>query len=436
MKYCKRCLYPENHPLNLVIDDEGICSGCRVHEEKDIFDWRTRWKRLEAIADAYRTPGQSYDCIVPVSGGRDSYFIVHVVKNILKLKPLLVSYNKHYNTPLGIRNTAYMRIAFNCDLVERTTKPQTIRALNRATLESMGSIYWHVLAGRTAFPVKTAVHYKIPLIIWGAHQGVDQVGMFSHTEEVEMTRKYRKNHDLMGMEAEDLLRAHPKLNDLDLDTFFYPDDSDLQRVGVRGIYLNNFIRWDSKAQHERMIRNFGYETHSQAGTFDTYNDIDCHHYSGLHDRIKYAKCGYGKVTDHATREIRLKRLSRQQGLDLVKAYADHDAPDEQLFLDWQGMSHDELWELIDQHRNPLFWEKDGSTWRQKNSVLDTTDAGDITPKEECQFHITPSRAPEQDENQYMLIGKGYVHEEGPHRPPAKEWTTRTFLDEVTNNALV
>ncbi len=418
MNFCRRCFYPEAHALHLILDKEGICSGCRVHEEKDQLDWDLRWETLKAMVTEFASKsGRNYDCIVPVSGARDSYFIVHVVKNLLGLNPLLVSYNKHYNTPLGIRNLAYLRIAFDCDLIERTAKPQTIRTLNKATLDAAGSMYWHVLAGRTAFPVQTAVRYKVPLIIWGAHQGIEQVGMYSHTEEVEMTRRYRKDHDLMGFEVEDLVSRYPELNAQDLDSFYYPDDSDLQAVGVRGIYLNNYIRWDSKAQHETMIDLFGYETAAQIGTFDTYNDIDCHHYNGLHDAIKVAKCGYGKVTDQACRELRLKRLSRSQGLQLIRRFTPHDFPDEALFLEWQGMTHEELWDLIDRHRNPLFWERDGADWRLKHSVHDSVGSGDIAPIEECDFRLTPSRAPDEDRDRYVLIGRGYVPGKSPEKPP-------------------
>ena len=83
MKYCKRCLYPENHPLGIIFDEQGVCSGCRVHEEKDIIDWEKRGKKLERTLRAYKSEsGKNYDCIIPVSGARDSYFIVHTIKNV------------------------------------------------------------------------------------------------------------------------------------------------------------------------------------------------------------------------------------------------------------------------------------------------------------------------------------------------------------------
>ena len=126
MKYCVRCLYPENHPLGLTFDEHGVCSGCRVHEEKDALDWAERLERLRKLVAPFRCRTRTiHDCIVPVSGARDSYFIVHVVKNILGLNPLLVTYNKHYNTRRGVRNLAYLRTIFDCDCLTQTVAPQT-----------------------------------------------------------------------------------------------------------------------------------------------------------------------------------------------------------------------------------------------------------------------------------------------------------------------
>ncbi|MBI3126016.1 MAG: N-acetyl sugar amidotransferase [Candidatus Tectomicrobia bacterium] len=416
MKYCKRCLYPENHPLNLTFDDAGVCSGCRVHEEKDALDWEERFARLERIAgDHRRKAGRGPDCIVPVSGARDSYFIVHIVKNVLKLNPLLVSYNKQYNTKLGIRNLAYLRTLFDCDYVMKALDPRFVKRINRVTLRRMGSMYWHCLAGTTVFPVQMAANLKIPLIIWGAHQGLDQVGMFSHLDEVEMTRKYRKEHDLMGWEAEDLAALGEGLSAGDLEPFAYPDDKELEVVGVRGIYLGNYIRWDSKKQHEKMIQMYGYESREQIRTFDTYNDVDCFHYSGLHDYIKFLKYGFGKVTDHATREIRLKRLTREEGIGLVERYAGAEPSDMAFFLDWMGMPKEELLECVDAHRDPTAWEKGGAgEWHLRDSVTkhlndEGVEEARLRKKEDCRFVLTPSRRPGEAEDRYVILAKGYVN---------------------------
>ena len=416
MNYCKRCLYPENHPLNITFDLQGVCSGCRVHEEKDALDWNARGQILKKILDSYKNKsGNNYDCIIPVSGARDSYFIVHTLKNVYGMNPLLVTYNKQYNTDTGIRNLAYLRTLFDCDCLTLTVSPEIVKRITRATLRKSGSIYWHCLAGQTVFPVQIAVKLKIPLIVWGAHQGVDQVGMFSHLDEVEMTRKYRKDHDLMGIEAEDLVDSFDNnVREEDVIQFVYPDDKEIEEVGVRGIYLNNYIRWDSKRQHEDMIKAYGYETARQTRTFDTYNDIDCFNYSDVHDYIKFLKRGYGKVTDHASREIRLKRLTREEGIGLVKKYQDKKPESLDLFLNWLGITENAFYYLIDQHRDPRIWNRnDNWQWELKDTVLNhINDKGvddvRLNKIEDCDFVITPSRRLDYKDNKYILIGKGYV----------------------------
>jgi hypothetical protein len=322
-------------------------------------------------------------------------------------------YNKQYNTKLGIRNTAYLQTVFDCDIVQSTVSPDAVRRITRETLRIMGSMYWHCIAGQTVFPVQIATKFKIPLIIWGAHQGLDQVGMYSHVDCVEMTRKYRKEHDLMGVEAEDLIERAEGLSACDIAPYMYPHDGELAAVGVRGIYLGNYIRWDSKAQHEEMIRLYGYETATQLRTFDTYNDVDSFHYSGLHDYIKFLKWGYGKVTDHASREIRFGRLTREQGRALVRQYEGVQPADLPLFLDWIGMGAEELFALVDVFRDQRIWKYEDGRWGLVDSVAWEGETGGACSGE-CKlatggkFMLTPQRGGGSVENGYVLIGRGFV----------------------------
>ncbi len=414
MQVCTRCLYTSYHPLHLTFDNEGVCSGCRIHEEKDQLDWPERADKLRAIFETYRnTSGNNYDCIVPVSGARDSYYIVHTVKNVYGMNPLLVTYNKQYNTAVGVRNLANLRIRFNCDIMTLTVNPETVKNITRSTLRRFGSLYWHCLAGQTVYPVQMAVKLKIPLIVWGVHQGIDQVGMFSHLDEVEMTRKYRKEHDLMGYEAEDLIDDFDNIKNADIMPYCYPDNRELEQVGVRGIYLNNYIHWDSRTQHEKMIRTYGYESARQPRTFDTYNDVDCWNYSDAHDYIKWIKHGYGKVVDHACREIRLRHMTRTEGIALVEQYLTQPPENLYLFLDWLGITVNAFHYIIDQHRNPELWKRD-EKWEWQpcinliEAMLSSGEANQaLLP---CQsfrdFEVTPMGNSSDDNSKYILIGKG------------------------------
>jgi N-acetyl sugar amidotransferase len=391
----------------LTIDKEGICSGCLVHEEKDSLDWGARWKKLEKLVKPYRSiSGEHYDCIVPVTGANDSYFIVHLVKEKLGLNPLLVTYNKYFNTPLGIRNLSNLRIRFNCDIIIQNVNPISVKNITRTTLREFGSIYWPCLAGQTVFPVQTAVRYGVPLIIWGAHQGLEQVGMFSHEDEVEMTRRYRKDHDLMGNEADDLMSIFDTLKESDIWQYRYPDDRDLHRVGVRGIYLGNYVRWDPKAQHEQMISSHGYKGAVFSRTFDTYDHVDCYNFMDVHDQLKLVKNGYSKVTDHASREIRFGRITREQGMALVKYYEDAPLQHAEKFYEWLGVKQRGFEFIRDRFRNQKIWEQPfPGAWRRIVSET-LTGVGDCSLAGDAEFFASSELAYEKSEG-YITIGKGW-----------------------------
>jgi N-acetyl sugar amidotransferase len=404
IKFCKRCLYSEKHPLGITFDVEGICSGCRIHEEKDTLDWSSRWKKLEKLVEPYKnTNGRNYDCIIPVTGSQDSHYMVYIVKVKLGLNPLLVSYNKYFNTPLGIENLANLRIKFNCDILYQNVNPLSVKKITRSTLRRFGSVYWPILAGQTVYPVQVAVKHKIPLIIWGAHQGVEQVGMFSHEHEVEMSRRYRKDHDLMGIEADDLLLPYDNLTEQDVWQYLYPSDQELKEVGVRGIYLSNFVRWDPKAQHEKMIQEYGYKSAKFSRTFDCYDYVDCFNYMDVHDLLKSYKHGYSKVTDHACREIRYGRITREEGISLVQTYEVKPLKYLSQFCDWIGADERSMHFMLDLHRNPKFWKKDEMSQWKFNGLSSHLKKSETTGPEIFQANCTLES---KKGAKYITIGKG------------------------------
>lgn len=347
MKYCNRCLYPENHALNLIIDELGVCSGCRVHEEKYLIDWDRKESELKSLLSAYKSrPGTSYDCVIPVVGSGDDFFVVDLVKNKFGLNPLLVTYNTHFSTKVGVRNLARLISKLDCDHMMSTVGPDTVKEITKLTLEKFGDMYWHVLAGSQTFPVQVATKLDIPLVIWGVNGWLDQVGMFSHHDRVEMTKKVRKEHALRCYDAESLLGLSDKVTKKDLQAYTYPSDEQLERSRVRGIYIGNFVFWDSQKQTESMISKYGYETNIQERTYNTYESVHCANNAGVHDYIKYLKYGYGKVFDHVARDIRLKRLSKKQGLELIKEYLSVKPKSLTTFLNWIGITEEEFSSLI------------------------------------------------------------------------------------------
>ena len=303
-----------------------------------------------------------------MTGNGDSFFVVDRMKNRYNLNPLLVTYNSHFNTKVGVRNLARLVAKLDCDHLSYTVGPETVKRLTKLAMHKLGDMYWHVLAGSQTFPVQVATKLKIPLIVWGVHGWLDQVGMFSHLDAVEMTKKVRREHGLRGVDAEDLIGADLHLTTKDLQAFTYPSDVQLETSRVRGLYLGNFIRWDAQAQTEEMIQKYGYETTPQERTFNTYESIHCWNDAGVHDYIKYLKYGYGKATDHASRDIRLKRLNREEGAELVRRYDHHKPKGLYRFLEWVNMTEQEWDAVIQVHLKGTFAPSRHAAayWREKS----------------------------------------------------------------------
>lgn len=403
---CKRCLYPSSHPLKITFNEEGICSGCIVHEEKDTLDWKYRLLKLRKIIKEYKTKKNAYDCIIPVTGANDSHFIVHFAKNILKLNPLLVHYNKYYNTPIGIKNLANLRIKFDCDIYFKNIDPKLIKKITKETMHMTGSVYWHCLAGHTVYPVQVARDMKIPLIIWGEHQGLQQVGMFSHKNEVEMTRRYRKDHDLMGFEPKDLIKISNNLSIEDLHPYEYPDDKIINKIGIRGIYLGNYVRWDPITQHNLMIKKFGYKSSRLERTFDAYDYIDSYIYTGVHDKTKYLKNGYSKVTDHVCREIRYKRISREYGKKLINFYENKKDKFEILFTNWLEINSGSLNLFYNEIRNDSIWKEVSPNMWKKNYPSFKIKKNSKKEKNIKNIYEINDKINCNKMNKYIIFGKG------------------------------
>ncbi len=415
MNYCSRCLYPSNHPYGIVFNENNLCSGCIVHDEKNVINWKKKFQILKKLVWEYkkRNSGQNFDCIVPVTGGSDSFFILHTVKKILGLNPLLVNYNSHFNTKIGIRNLSRLVTSFDCDMVTSTLSPDLLKKITRHTLKKYGTMYWQVLSGFTTFPVQTAVKYKIPLIIWGVHGWSEQTGMFSHHDQAEMTQRCRREHALLGIKAEDLIDKKSKISRRDIQPFIYPYDNELEAVGVRGLYLSNFIRWDSKKHHEKMIKIYHYETEEQQRTFNSYEDVHCMHSAGIHDYIKFLKLGYSKVHDHATREIRLQRMTRSEGIRMVKKYMYKKPKDIKIFSEWIELPEKKIFDQINKFRDKKIWRYQNNQWKLLDCVSKHKENKfnakvKLRIKEDCKFIQTKLNEEKTfNEKNYTLMGRSY-----------------------------
>ncbi len=377
MEYCKRCVYPANARPTITFDNRGVCSGCRAWEAKAKINWEEREEMFREILEYYKAEARKnknpYDCIIPVSGGKDSHFQVYVIKEIYGMNPLLVTYNHIYNTKLGLRNLRNLVKQFNCDLIRFTSNPESVRKIDLYMLRKVGDITWHYHTGIFTFPFQIAVKYKIPLIIWGEHGYTEMTGIFRLEDIPEFTKWARQEFEMRGIEIEEILSDHEAqkigITERDVVPFIFPSDEEIEEVGVRGIYLGNYIKWDHLEQVKFLSQKYHFKVAwwARERTFSQYHKID-DHANDVHDYLKFLKFGYGRATDHASEEIRARRMTREEAIELVKKY-DHVRPSTlDLYLDFLGITEEEFEEFIEPMRDPAIWEKTPEGWVLKDSV--------------------------------------------------------------------
>jgi len=396
---CRACLYDSRHPFGLTFDKTGLCSGCATHAEKTSLDWHARFSMLERLVQPHRARKGNYDCVIPIRGTAEYFYVVDVVKNQLGLNPLLVAFNSQFNSTVGIQNLDLIRDKFDCDILLKTQSPQIYRKLMRETLSRFGSVHWPFLAGHTVWPVRVAVQHQIPLIVWPVHQPTEQVGIFSYPDENEMTRRSRNEHDLMGFEAHQLASGESLLKDTDVLTSNYPSDRELAYVGVRGIYLSNYIPWDRRLYSESAVHQFSAEAARCLGTFDTYDHVDNLVYMSIHDVIKRRKLGYGRVRDHLCQEIRFGRISKADAINIESTYNNIAQTESylsisQVFFDWLGMNRQAFEWLLNYHfgLNKI---------KNKNKSIEITS----TQSKFLKGYLSNKKNIES-EKKFILIGKG------------------------------
>ncbi len=373
MKYCTRCVYPGVAATLLTFDEKGVCSGCRTNDEQKKVDWAKRRKIFEALIEEYRSKdGSNYDCLIPVSGGKDSFYQTHLIVKEYKLKPLLVTYRENNHTAVGMRNIQRMKEAFGVDYIEFTPSLEVIRKLNVQGFLKTGDPNWHTHTGIFTTPIVVAAKFKTPLIIWGEHGFMNLGGMHSYNDLVEFTAKYRKEHSLRGYDWYDFVGKETGLTEQDMLWAKYPSDEEIEKIGLRGIFIANYFGWNQEEHTKLMIEKYGFEINPEPfdRTYKRDSNLNDYHDNGIHDYMKYVKFGYGRATDHACRDIRAGLMTREEGIQMVRNY-DHVVPgDIGRWLQLVGMSRVEFDRIADGFRDPRVWVKDEYDHWIKDTIWD------------------------------------------------------------------
>ncbi len=384
LRYCTNCVMPDSKP-DLKFDAHGVCSACRNYQGRVEIDYAAREQELLRVLERYRRPdGSNYDCIVPVSGGKDSTYQVLQVLD-LGLNPLCVTATTDHLTDIGRRNLDNIK-ALGVDLIEVSTNPQVRRRINRLALETVGDISWPEHAAIFTIPVRVAVQMKIPLIIWGENPQHEYGGPAAAAEGNTLTRRWLEEFGgLLGLRVSDLV-GQVGITRRDLLQYTYPTDEDLARVGVSCIFLGYYRPWDGY-RNALLAQAHGFQTFPTTveGSLVNYENLD-NAQTGIHDYFKFLKFGFGRATDIACLHVRRGRLSRREAIRVVKK---HDGkfpwtylgvPIEEV-LEPLDLSVDEFIGICDRFTNKKIFECDRRGRLRKDRHGNLTKLNDDNPLE-------------------------------------------------------
>lgn len=374
IRYCTRCLYPDTKP-DLGFDEHGVCSACSAFEKRAAVDWDVRRGEFLRIVDQYRSAdGSNYDCVVPVSGGKDStYQVIRLLQH--GLNPLCVTGTTDSLSDIGRRNIENLK-RLGVDYIEVSFNPIIRRRLNKLCLTQIGDISWPEHVAIFTTPIRIAVKMGIRLVVWGENSQHEYGGPATSQESNVLDRRWLEEFGgLLGLRVTDLI-GQMGIQPHHLIPYAYPGDAELKQVSVTGIFLGYFFPWDGLT-NALIAQAYGFEVSPTLveGSLANYENLD-NHQTGIHDYFKYLKFGFGRATDIANNHIRRGRLLRADALEMVKR---HDGmypgtclgkPLEDILAEID-MSVDEFDKVCDRFTNKRLFKQDekGKLQRDRNSTL-------------------------------------------------------------------
>ena len=316
IEYCTKCLLPSTKP-DLSFDKEGICAACANYSNRKTVNWEKRGQEfVDHVSRISSESGSDWDCIIPVSGGKDS--TAQVLKILeLGFRPLCVTATTCDLTPIGRTNIENIK-HLGVDYVEFSPNPIIRKKLNRLGLVEVGDISWPEHVGIFTIPVRAAVNFKVPLIIWGENSQNEYGGPAADAHNNVLSRRWLEEFGgMLGLRVSDLHESFG-ISENDLQPYVYPTDQELSQVGVTGLFLGHYFPWDGLSNYI-LAQAHGFRSYGKVieGSVVDYENVD-NYQTGIHDYFKFLKFGFGRATDIVSINIRRGILTRNQGLTLVK----------------------------------------------------------------------------------------------------------------------
>jgi N-acetyl sugar amidotransferase len=359
MQYCSKCILPDSRP-GISIESNGICNACNnFSSTKNHIDFTSRELQFQEVVKNAKRKSNGYDCLIPVSGGKDSTW--QVVKCLeYGLNVLAVTWRTPGRTAVGQENLDNL-ISLGVDHIDYSISPSVEKKFMLKTFEKYGSTAIPMHMAMFAIPPKIAVKFDIPLIVWGENSafeyGTDDQALTGFRIDQKWLKKFGVTN---GTTVEDWISDD--LTRKELTPYFSPNDSEIEAAGVNAIFLGYYFNWDVQTSLQVALQNgFKVSDKPKTGIYN-YADID-DDFISIHHFLKWYKFGMTRSFDNLSLEIRNGRIKREEALLTLKKIGD-DAPisDIERFCQFSGISKERFFEICEKFRNVGVWERVDDKW--------------------------------------------------------------------------
>jgi N-acetyl sugar amidotransferase len=367
VRWCARCVLPDSRP-NLEILEDGVCNACHAHETKRTIDWEARRAAFADVVARVRALDRPYDCLIPVSGGKDSTWQV-VACLEAGLHPLAVTWKTPGRTEIGAANLANL-VSLGVDHIDYQVNPRVEARFMVETLRRYGDSGLPMHMALFNIPLSIAVRFGIPLVVWGENSAFEYGGADDERTGFRLDERWLRTYGVMhGTTADDWVGE--ALSARDLTPYRGPTAAELDAAGVLAIFLGYYLGWDPEATM-RVARDNGFRSRPEGpktGLYD-YADID-DDFISIHHHLKWVKFGFTRLFDNLSLEIRNGRITRDEAIERIRATGDQTPhADIERFCSFAGMSLADFDELVEAWRNPEVWVRDRGVWRIEDFLVD------------------------------------------------------------------
>lgn len=369
VRFCKRCVISNQRP-RISFDAQGVCSACNFSDHKNkIIDWESRERELEVLCNFHRKGNGDYDVIVPGSGGKDSNYVAHMLRERYGMTPLTVTWAPHIYTDIGRKNlSSFIDSGFDNILI--TPRGDVHRALTKAAFIEMGDPFQPFIFGQYTAPFRVALQYNVRLVFYGEDGEVEYGGAMDLSDRSGLAFKdFVKNRfsNIFPEYFKDYGLGHTDIQRYSLSS---EELESLTELGVEQKFFSYYHKWVPQENFYYSLENTGFSVDDlrSEGTYTKFASLD-DKLDGFHFYLAYIKFGLGRCTSDAAHEIRDGYLTREEGVSLVKKF-DGEFPARHFkdFLGYCDISEDQFHEVVDSWRSEHLWRQEGGEWTLINRV--------------------------------------------------------------------